>query len=157
MPVLAFGALLKRTGFATGFDGAGDLWFPLREWRIFVECKRVQKRRTISRRVSEAHHQLERCYSSGPDPRLCRGFVALSVTKPVVPDPRRRPAYSSWSDMRAQLRVEAPAILDDHRDAWSAEDTRARGSAVELRRMAWIEAGPFICPANEVAWHPIQP
>ena len=154
---LAFGALLKRTGFAVGFDGAGDLWFPLREWRIFVECKRVQKTKKILPRVDEAHKQLEQCYKSVPDPRLCRGFVALSVTKPVVPDPRHRPAYPSWPAMREGLRAEAQAILNDYKEAWPAEDARTLGVAVEFRRTAWIEAGPIICPANEVAWHPVHP
>ncbi len=135
---LAFGALLKRTGFAVGFDGAGDLWFPLREWRIFVECKRVQKTKKILPRVDEAHKQLEQCYKS-------------------VPDPRHRPAYPSWPAMREGLRAEAQAILNDYKEAWPAEDARTLGAAVEFRRMAWIEAGPFICPTNEVAWHPVHP
>ena len=45
----------------------------------------------------------------------------------------------------------------DYKEAWPAEDARTLGAAVEFRRMAWIEAGPFICPANEVAWHPVHP
>ncbi len=59
--------------------------------------------------------------------------------------------------MREGLRAEAQAILNDYKEAWPAEDARTLGAAVEFRRMAWIEAGPFICPANEVAWHPVHP
>jgi hypothetical protein len=156
---LSFGALLKHAGFNPRFGEGGDLSFQLRHWTLFVECKRVQTEAKIRQRLrgkGEAHEQLEARYNAADDPRDCRGFVVISVTKPVNPEQRRR-AFPSWPAMRAALRAEGQRILNSHESTWPATDPRTIGVAVELRRIDWLEPGPFICPAVELAGHPVRP
>ena len=55
---------------------------------------------------------------------------------------------------RRALSSQADAFTVQHQHAWlHPKDPRTIGAAIDFRCMAWIEEGPFLCPALNVAWH----
>jgi hypothetical protein len=115
---LSFGARLLSAGLAVKFGGGGDIAFPFRGKQMFVECKRVQKTSKIATRVRQAHGQLTQRYNAAADPRICRGFVALSVTKALNPTQMRGFQVPTWPDLRAKLRELADRFAIQHQHAW---------------------------------------
>lgn len=158
---LAFGARLLKAGYSAQFGDGGDLSFPLRDRRIFVECKRPQSPRSVERLVRHALSQLECRYRNAESPRDCRGFIAISFTKVANPDQYMGFRADNWPDFDRQMRPIGDAIMREHSRHWrSPVDPRTIGAAAEFRCIGMIESDPqqpYLTATTQTVWQGLRP
>ena len=80
---LRIGSYFLQSGFDITFAGLSDLVVDVNGYAVFVECKRLNSPKQVSKRAKESVHQLKCRYQASRTPSY--GLVVLDVSRVIHP------------------------------------------------------------------------
>lgn len=72
-----------QTGFSVSFSGLSDLVLDVEGFPVFVECKRLNSPRQVTKRAKEAAHQLKQSYQNSR--KSSYGLVVIDASRIIHP------------------------------------------------------------------------
>ena len=146
---LGTAADLRLGGIDPDLAGLADLRCVVQDRDVFIECKRPWSENSVDDNIQDAMHQLKKRYAVAREPDRARGVVALSVSRVLNPDGKRR-NVQSLDDLDRMLEEAAEVFVYDFEARWQRpDDPRTIGAIVALALPVYVEEiSQFIAARN---------
>lgn len=152
---LLIASAFAAAGLPIDLEPPNDVWLPLQEYPVAIECKRPFSYAKVENRLRKGFNQLVARYQSHSNPSNVRGIVALSISK-IENDGSKFLHAETDRDLASQVRAITDKFYDRYRRRWEAGiDRRTISVLLYLEAPAIIESRKLLVVDRQIIFVPL--